>query len=50
MDLVVWDGDPFEFSTRAEHVIVRGRELSRPSRQDLLMDRYSTTPPKYMGQ
>jgi len=44
---VVWSGDPFEFSSRAEHVLVRGREISTPSRQDLLEQRYRTLPPDY---
>lgn len=39
-NLVVWDGDPFEFSTRAERVFIRGREVQGPSRQDLLTERY----------
>lgn len=39
-NLVVWDGDPFEFATRAERVFVRGREVQAPSRQDMLTDRY----------
>lgn len=39
-NVVVWDGDPFEFATRAEHVFVRGREVQGPSRQDLLTERY----------
>lgn len=39
-NLVVWDGDPFEFATRAERVFVRGREVQGPSRQDLLIERY----------
>ena len=39
-NLVVWSGDPFEFSTRAEHVFIRGRENKEPSRQDLLIERY----------
>jgi imidazolonepropionase-like amidohydrolase len=39
-DVVVWSGDPFEFSTRAEHVYIHGREVNEPSRQDLLTDRY----------
>lgn len=39
-NLVVWDGDPFEFATRAEHVFVRGREVQGPSRQDELTERY----------
>ena len=39
-NLVVWSGDPFEFSTQVEHVFVRGREVKEPSRQDLLIERY----------
>ena len=39
-NVVVWSGDPFEFSTRAEHVFIRGREFKEPSRQDLLIERY----------
>jgi imidazolonepropionase-like amidohydrolase len=39
-NVVVWSGDPFEFSTRVEHVFVRGVEVLAPSRQDLLSDRY----------
>jgi len=39
-NVVVWSGDPFEFSTRAEHVFIRGRENNEPSRQDLLIERY----------
>ncbi len=27
-NVVVWSGDPFEFTTRAEHVFVRGREYT----------------------
>jgi imidazolonepropionase-like amidohydrolase len=46
-NVVVWSGDPFEFSTRAEHVLVRGREIRTPSRQDLLQQRYRTLPPDY---
>jgi imidazolonepropionase-like amidohydrolase len=46
-NIVVWSGDPFEFSTRAEHVLIRGRDLARPSRQDELMQRYKTYPPDY---
>jgi len=46
-NLVVWSGDPFEFSTRVEHVFVRGREIREPSRQDMLMERYKTNPPNY---
>ncbi len=41
-NVVVWSGDPFEFSTRVEHVYVRGVERVERSRQDLLMERYRT--------
>jgi imidazolonepropionase-like amidohydrolase len=40
-NLVVWDGpDPFEISTWAEQVYVRGRALDMRSRQTMLRDRY----------
>ncbi len=39
-NLVVWDGDPFELSTSAQRVFIRGREVPRVSRQTLLRDRY----------
>lgn len=46
-NVVVWSGDPFEFSTRVEHVFVRGVRSMSPSRQDELMGRYKTLPPSY---
>ena len=46
-NVVVWSGDPFEFGTVAERVYVRGRETRTPSRQDMLMQRYRTLPPRY---
>jgi len=46
-NIVVWSGDPFEFATRVEHVLIRGREVVQPSRQDELMQRYKTYPPAY---
>jgi imidazolonepropionase-like amidohydrolase len=46
-DVVVWSGDPFEFSTQPELVLVRGREYTEPTRQDLLEQRYRTLPPDY---
>ena len=49
-NLVVWDGDPFEFGTRAVRVLVHGREIAQPSRQDLLMERYKSAPPVYIRQ
>jgi imidazolonepropionase-like amidohydrolase len=39
-NVVVWSGDPFEFTTRAEHVWVRGIERNEKTRQDLLTERY----------
>jgi len=46
-NVVVWTGDPFEFSTGVEHVFIRGKEISLRSRQTELLDRYRTLPPKY---
>ena len=46
-NLVVWSGDPFELSTIAERVLVRGREFTAPTRQDLLEQRYKNLPPNY---
>jgi imidazolonepropionase-like amidohydrolase len=46
-NVVVWSGDPFELSTIAERVLVRGREFTAPTRQDLLEQRYKTLPPAY---
>lgn len=46
-NLVVWTGDPFELTTWARHVFVRGREIPTRSRQTLLFERYrdlSTVP------
>jgi hypothetical protein len=47
---VIWSGDPFQFSTRAEQVFVRGKKIDAPSRQDMLAKRYRTLPPKYESQ
>lgn len=46
-NVVVWSGDPFEFATRAEHVLVRGKEIEAKTRQELLVERYRTLPPAY---
>src|SRR5438270_427571 len=43
-NVVVWSGDPFEFTTRAEHVFVRGHEYNEKTRQDLLIERYRNMP------
>jgi imidazolonepropionase-like amidohydrolase len=43
-NVVVWSGDPFEFTTRVEHVFIRGHEYTDKTRQDMLMGRYKTLP------
>lgn len=44
-NVVVWSGDPFEFSSHAEHVWVRGVErINEKTRQDMLTERYLTLP------
>jgi imidazolonepropionase-like amidohydrolase len=46
-DVVVWSGDPLDFSSRAEHVFIGGVEVPHTSRQTELLERYRTLPPKY---
>jgi len=46
-DVVIWSGDPFEFASEPEHVYVRGKEDTTPTRQDLLEQRYKNLPPNY---
>ncbi len=49
-NVVVWSGDPFELTTSAEHVFIRGQEMPDDSRQKRLMRRYRDTgdrPPAY---
>ena len=46
-NVVVWTGDPFDFSTGVEHVLIRGKDIPLRSRQTELLDRYRTLPPKY---
>ena len=46
-NVVIWTGDPFEFSTGVEHVFIRGKEIALRSRQTELLERYKTLPPKY---
>jgi imidazolonepropionase-like amidohydrolase len=41
-DVVIWSGDPFELTSRAEHVFIRGREVPLRTRQTELLDRYRT--------
>jgi imidazolonepropionase-like amidohydrolase len=44
-NVVIWNGDPFEFSTVPERVFVRGLEYTEMDRQELLTERYKTLPP-----
>ena len=46
-NVVVWSGDPFELSSAAEHVFIRGQEVGLANRQAELLERYKTLPPKY---
>lgn len=46
-DLVLWSGDPFEFRTGAELVLIGGVEAPLTSRMTQLRDRYRTLPPSY---
>jgi imidazolonepropionase-like amidohydrolase len=39
-DVVVWDGDPLEVTTLADHVLIRGVEVPMTNRQIELRDRY----------
>ena len=43
-NLVIWSGDPFELSTRAERVFIKGREMSLETRQSALRERYRQLP------
>ncbi|MDQ3674282.1 MAG: amidohydrolase family protein [Gemmatimonadota bacterium] len=43
-NVVVWSGDPFEFTTRAERVFIAGREYPEMTRQDMLTERYKRLP------
>jgi imidazolonepropionase-like amidohydrolase len=45
-NVVIWSGDPFEFSTVAEHVYVLGHEYTAPDRQQLLTEKYRRLPPE----
>ena len=46
-NVVVWSGDPFEFTTGVEHVLIRGKEIPLKSRQTELLERYRKLPPSY---
>jgi imidazolonepropionase-like amidohydrolase len=44
-NLVLWSGDPLEFSTAVEHMWIEGVEQSLRSRQTELFERYRTFEP-----
>ena len=44
-NVVIWSGDPFEFTSSAEHVFVKGHEYTEMDRQQMLTERYKTLPP-----
>jgi imidazolonepropionase-like amidohydrolase len=44
-NLVVWSGDPFEFSSTADRVYIKGRETSLWTRENELRDKYKKLPP-----
>ncbi len=46
-NVVIWSGDPFEFASAAETVIVRGVETSLRTRENELRDRYRRLPPTW---
>jgi imidazolonepropionase-like amidohydrolase len=43
-DIVIWSGDPFELTTGAERVFIKGVEMSRDTRQKQLLERYRRIP------
>jgi imidazolonepropionase-like amidohydrolase len=43
-NVVIWSGDPFEFSTRAEAVFIGGVRVDGTDRQRELMERYRQVP------
>ncbi len=45
-NVVIWSGDPFEFSSVAEKVFIKGRETSLRTRENDLRDKYRTLPPQ----
>lgn len=43
-DLVIWSGDPFELTTGADRVFIKGVEVSRDTRQRQLLEKYRKLP------
>ncbi len=46
-NVVVWTGDPLEFSSRVNHLFIRGKEIPLVSRQTELLNRYRSLPPRF---
>lgn len=44
-DVVVWSGDPLDFASAAEHVLIAGTEVPLTSRMTELRERYRHLPP-----
>jgi imidazolonepropionase-like amidohydrolase len=45
-NVIVWSGDPFDFSSAPDHVLIRGQEVSLKTRETELRDKYRTLPPR----
>lgn len=41
-DIVIWSGDPFELTTSAERVFIKGHEVPKETRQAELLKKYRT--------
>ncbi len=39
-DVVIWNGNPLQITSRVERLFIRGREIPLRSRQEMLRDRY----------
>jgi imidazolonepropionase-like amidohydrolase len=46
-NVVVWTGDPLEFSSRVERLFIRGREVPLANRHTELLERYRRLPPAW---
>jgi len=43
-DVVIWSGDPFELTTGADRVFIKGVEVPKDTRQKALLHKYRTLP------
>jgi imidazolonepropionase-like amidohydrolase len=46
-NVVVWSGDPLDFSGAAEKVFIRGKDVSLRTRETELLERYRRLPVTY---